>query len=47
MSSVVAGLQFPNCNRRFASRDRTKFVGLTQNFNLPDPKKMMEAFPAN
>jgi sugar (pentulose or hexulose) kinase len=34
-------------NPRFAKRSRESFIELMQNLNLPDPKKMMEAVPAN
>ncbi|MGL5942116.1 MAG: MBL fold metallo-hydrolase [Waterburya sp.] len=34
-------------NPRFANRSRESFIELMQNLNLPDPKKMMEAVPAN
>jgi glyoxylase-like metal-dependent hydrolase (beta-lactamase superfamily II) len=34
-------------NPRFANRSRETFIELMQNLNLPDPKKMMEAVPAN
>lgn len=34
-------------NPRFAGRKRNDFIELMANLNLPDPKKMMEAIPAN
>jgi sulfur dioxygenase len=34
-------------NPRFADRTKADFVEFMQNLNLPDPKKMMEAVPAN
>ena len=34
-------------NPRFAGRDRDNFIRFMNNLNLPDPKKMMEAVPAN
>jgi len=34
-------------NPRFANRDRDNFIQFMNNLNLPDPKKMMEAVPAN
>lgn len=34
-------------NPRFAGRDRRNFIQFMNNLNLPDPKKMMEAVPAN
>ena len=34
-------------NPRFAGRDRDNFIQFMDNLNLPDPKKMMEAVPAN
>ena len=34
-------------NPRFAGRDRDNFIQFMNNLNLPDPKKMMEAVPAN
>jgi sulfur dioxygenase len=34
-------------NPRFAGRTREGFIELMNNLNLPDPKKMMEAVPAN
>ena len=34
-------------NPRFAGRDRNNFIQFMNNLNLPDPKKMMEAVPAN
>lgn len=34
-------------NPRFAGRDRAEFIALMNNLNLPNPKKMMEALPAN
>lgn len=34
-------------NPRFAGRGREGFITLMANLNLPDPKKMMEALPAN
>ena len=34
-------------NPRFAGRDRDDFIRFMNNLNLPDPKKMMEAVPAN
>jgi glyoxylase-like metal-dependent hydrolase (beta-lactamase superfamily II) len=34
-------------NPRFAGRDRTEFIQLMSNLNLPNPKKIMEAVPAN
>ncbi|WP_036482209.1 MBL fold metallo-hydrolase [Myxosarcina sp. GI1] len=34
-------------NSRFAGRERASFIRLMNNLDLPDPKKMMEAIPAN
>ncbi len=34
-------------NPRFADRTKADFVEFMHNLNLPDPKKMMEAVPAN
>ncbi|MGK7935944.1 MAG: MBL fold metallo-hydrolase [Xenococcaceae cyanobacterium] len=34
-------------NPRFVGRDRALFIEFMNNLNLPDPKKMMEAVPAN
>lgn len=34
-------------NPRFAGRDRPSFIEFMNNLNLPDPRKMMEAVPAN
>jgi sulfur dioxygenase len=34
-------------NPRFAGRDRANFIEFMASLNLPDPKKMMEAVPAN
>lgn len=34
-------------NPRFAGRDRAGFIDFMANLHLPDPKKMMEAVPAN
>ncbi len=34
-------------NPRLAGRSRESFIKLMNNLNLPDPKKMMEAVPAN
>jgi glyoxylase-like metal-dependent hydrolase (beta-lactamase superfamily II) len=34
-------------NPRFAGRDRQNFIQFMNDLNLPDPKKMMEAVPAN
>ena len=34
-------------NPRFAGRDRNNFIRFMNNLNLPDPKKIMEAVPAN
>jgi sulfur dioxygenase len=34
-------------NPRFVGRDRANFIQLMNNLNLADPKKMMEAVPAN
>ncbi|MGK7872095.1 MAG: MBL fold metallo-hydrolase [Xenococcaceae cyanobacterium] len=34
-------------NPRFAGRDRANFIDFMNNLNLPNPKKMMEAVPAN
>ncbi len=34
-------------NPRFANRDKNNFIELMNNLNLPNPKKMMEAVPAN
>ncbi|HIK05196.1 MAG TPA: MBL fold metallo-hydrolase [Trichormus sp. M33_DOE_039] len=34
-------------NPRFAGRDRSEFIELMGNLNLPNPKKIMEAVPAN
>jgi sulfur dioxygenase len=34
-------------NPRFAGRTKPDFIEFMQNLNLPDPKKMMEAVPAN
>ena len=36
-----------SCNPRFVGRDRDNFIQFMNNLNLPDPKKMMEAVPAN
>lgn len=35
------------CNPRFIDRTREQFIEFMGNLNLPDPKKMMEAVPAN
>ena len=35
------------CNPRFAGRNRANFIKFMNNLNLPNPKKMMEAVPAN
>ena len=35
------------CNPRFFGRDRANFIQFMNNLNLPNPKKMMEAVPAN
>jgi len=34
-------------NPRFAGRDRNSFISLMDNLNLPNPKKIAEAVPAN
>ena len=34
-------------NPRFAGKDRQSFIQFMNNLNLPDPKKIMEAVPAN
>ncbi|MCG8366477.1 MAG: MBL fold metallo-hydrolase [Pseudanabaenales cyanobacterium] len=34
-------------NSRFVGRDRQNFIEFMDNLNLPDPKKMVEAVPAN
>ncbi len=34
-------------NPRFVGRDRSEFIEFMNNLNLPNPKKMMEAVPAN
>ena len=34
-------------NPRFVGKDRQSFIQFMNNLNLPDPKKMMEAVPAN
>ena len=34
-------------NPRFVGRDRPKFIEFMNNLNLPSPKKIMEAVPAN
>lgn len=34
-------------NPRFTGRDRAKFIEFMANLHLPDPKKIMEAVPAN
>ncbi len=34
-------------NPRFVGRERVDFIKFMNNLNLPDPKKMMEAVPAN
>ncbi|MGF1935787.1 MAG: FAD/NAD(P)-binding protein [Nostoc sp. ChiQUE02] len=34
-------------NPRFAGRSRNQFIELMKNLNLPQPKKMLEALPAN
>ena len=34
-------------NPRFSGRDRASFIELMNSLNLPNPKKMMEAVPAN
>ena len=34
-------------NTRFGGRDRRTFIEFMNNLNLPNPKKMMEAVPAN
>ncbi len=34
-------------NARFVGRDRQQFIEFMNNLNLPNPKKMMEAVPAN
>lgn len=34
-------------NPRFVGRDRDNFIQFMNNLNLPNPKKMMEAVPAN
>lgn len=34
-------------NPRFTGRDRSTFIEFMQTLNLPNPKKMMEAVPAN
>ncbi|MGV2826743.1 MBL fold metallo-hydrolase [Myxosarcina sp. GI1(2024)] len=35
------------CNPRFAGRERADFIRLMNHLDLPNPKKMMEAVPAN
>jgi sulfur dioxygenase len=35
------------CNPRFVGRDKTNFITFMNNLNLPNPKKIMEAIPAN
>ena len=34
-------------NPRFAGKDRESFIAFMNTLNLPNPKKMMEAVPAN
>ncbi|XTZ11234.1 MAG: MBL fold metallo-hydrolase, partial [cyanobacterium endosymbiont of Rhopalodia yunnanensis] len=34
-------------NPRFGGRDKTNFITFMNNLNLPNPKKIMEAIPAN
>lgn len=34
-------------NSRFVGRDRSEFITLMSNLNLPNPQKIMEAIPAN
>ena len=34
-------------NSRFVGRDKTNFIAFINNLNLPNPKKIMEAIPAN
>lgn len=34
-------------NPRFVGRDRSEFITLMSNLNLPNPQKIMEAIPAN
>ena len=34
-------------NPRFVGKDRDSFITFMDNLNLPDPKKIMEAVPAN
>ena len=36
-----------SCNPRFVGRDRDDFIQFMNNLSLPNPKKMMEAVPAN
>lgn len=36
-----------HCNPRFAGRDRNDFTEFMNNLDLPKPKKIMEAVPAN
>ncbi|MEO1466426.1 MAG: MBL fold metallo-hydrolase [Cyanobacteria bacterium J06633_1] len=44
VSTIAEEKQF---NPRFVGRDRTSFVQFMNSLNLPNPKKMMEAVPAN
>ncbi|WP_110988374.1 MBL fold metallo-hydrolase [Acaryochloris thomasi] len=44
VSTVAEELQW---NLRFKGRDRNSFIEFMNNLDLPDPKKMMEAVPAN
>ena len=34
-------------NPRFVGKNRASFITFMDNLNLPDPKKIMEAVPAN
>ncbi len=34
-------------NPRFVGKDRDRFIEFMNNLDLPDPKKIMEAVPAN
>ncbi len=44
VSTIKEEKQF---NPRFAGHSRSDFITLMQNLNLPNPKKLMEALPAN
>lgn len=44
VSSIEEEKQY---NPRFLGRDRSNFITYMNNLNLPNPKKMMEAIPAN